>query len=308
MSALEAPVVALPPRRSPLRAALVGLRPRQWTKNLLLFAGIVFAAEIGDGGRWASASLAFVAWCAASSAAYLVNDVRDAADDRRHPVKRRRPVARGELSVRAALVLAGMLAASALGIATLLGAASLLCLVGFLGLQALYTTALKEIVLVDVVTIALLFALRSAAGALAVDVRISPWLLVCTALLALFLALGKRRAELVLVSAAHDGGRQVAATRGALVKYDLALVDQLLAAVAGATVVTYSLYTFAARDSRALMVTIPLVVLGVFRYLLLLHRTTRGEEPEDVLLEDRPILALVVVWVVACAAILATLE
>jgi 4-hydroxybenzoate polyprenyltransferase len=310
VSALEAPVVPLSRRRGPLRAALVALRPRQWTKNLLLFAGIVFAAEIADPGRWLAAGIAFVAWCAASSAAYLLNDVRDAADDRRHPVKRRRPIARGELSVRAAVVLALVLCLLALALVALLGPASVLCLLAFLGLQAAYTLLLKDLVLVDVVVIATLFVLRSAAGAIAVDVRISPWLLVCTGLLALFLALGKRRAELVLVAGAGAGrgGAGPAPTRRALAGYDLALVDQLITVVAGATIVTYALYTFAARDSRALMVTIPLVVLGVFRYLLLLHRTTRGEEPENVLLEDRATLVLVAVWAIACATILVIVE
>lgn len=307
MSALEASVVRLPPPRGRVSAALVALRPRQWIKNLLLFAGIVFAAELGDPGRWVAACVAFVAWCAASSAAYLVNDVRDAPEDRRHPVKRFRPVARREITVRAALALAAALVVFALGLTAALGTASLLCVLGFLGLQAAYTGYLKQVVLVDVVVIATLFVLRSAAGAIAVDVPISPWLLACTGLLALFLALGKRRSELVLAEQrrARPGG---GTTRRSLRGYDLALVDQLLTIVAGATIVTYALYTFSARDSRALMVTIPLVVLGVFRYLLLLRVTTRGEEPENVLLGDRPILALVAVWAAACAAILAVVD
>lgn len=307
MSALEAPVVPLPPPRGRVSAALVALRPRQWIKNLLLFAGIVFAAELGDPGRWVAAFVAFVAWCAASSAAYLVNDVRDSPEDRRHPVKRFRPVARREVTVRAALGLAAVLVVVGLSLTAALGAASLLCLLGFLGLQAAYTGYLKQVVLVDVVVIAMLFVLRSAAGAIAVDVPISPWLLACTGLLALFLALGKRRSELVLAEqrrARPDGGT----TRRSLRGYDLGLVDQLLTVVAGATIVTYALYTFSARDSRALMVTIPLVVLGVFRYLMLLRVTTRGEEPENVLLRDRPILALVAVWATACAAILAIVD
>lgn len=296
MSALEASVVPLHPRRGPLRAALVALRPRQWTKNLLLFAGIVFAAEIDDPVRWLQAVAAFIAWCAASSAAYLGNDVRDALEDRRHPVKRRRPVARGELAPRAALALAAGLAVVALAISVALGPAVVAVLLAFLALQAAYTLGLKTLVLVDVLVIALLFVVRSVAGALAVDVRISPWLLVCTGLLALFLGLGKRRSEL----AASNGH-----ARKALSGYDLGLVDQLLTIVAAATIVTYALYTVLARDSKALLVTVPLVVLGVFRYLLLLRRTTRGEEPENVLLRDPWILGVVAVWTAACAGILA---
>src|SRR6187397_303844 len=216
-----AAVLELPRRRSPAAAALVAMRPRQWTKNLLLVAGIIFAAELGDPARWAAAVTAFVAYCAASSAAYLVNDVRDAESDRLHPVKRSRPIARGELSPQVALALA----------------------------------------------IAGLFVLRASAGAIAVDVRISEWLLLCTFLLALFVALGKRRAELGL-----DGVR----ARPALDGYSVGLVDQLLA-------------------------TVPLVVYGLFRYLLLLHRRGLGEEPETLLVEDLPLLITVAVWAAACA-------
>jgi len=168
-------------------------------------------------------------------------------------------------------------------------------------LQAAYTLALKHLVLLDVLAIGGLFVLRAAAGAAAVDVRISPWLLLCTALLALFLALGKRRAELVLV------GDESTPTRPALEGYTLALVDQLLAVVAAATVIAYSLYTFTARDSSALMVTIPFVLFGVFRYLLLLHRGSAGEEPENVLVRDTPILVCVAAWAVTCAAVLAVI-
>lgn len=294
----RAEVTELRPRRSPARAALVALRPRQWLKNLLLFAGIVFAAELGDPTRWLEAVAAFTAYCAASSAAYLVNDLRDVDADRQHPVKRRRPIARGELGARAALVLSGALAVLALALAVVLGPASVACLLAFAALQAAYTLRLKHIVLIDVLVISALFVIRAAAGAIAVDVRISPWLLVCTALLALFLALGKRRAELVLVGAERTPGRVV------LEGYSLAFVDQLLAAVAGATMVAYAVYTVTARDSYALVATVPFVVFGLFRYLQLLHRHDAGEEPENVLLGDLPILVTVAAWAVTCAAIL----
>jgi 4-hydroxybenzoate polyprenyltransferase len=293
-----ADVVPLHVRRSRTRAALVALRPRQWAKNLLLFAGILFAAKIGDAGRWLEALAAFAAYCAASSAAYLVNDVRDADRDRAHPVKRRRPVARGELTARAALSLAALLAVGAAGVTAALGPVSFACLAAFCALQAGYTLRLKHVLLVDVLTIAGLFVLRAAAGAIAVDVRISPWLLLCSGLLALFLALGKRRAELVLVDAQQAPGRPV------LDGYSLELVDQLIAAVAAATIVSYSLYTITAHHSRALMVTIPFVVFGIFRYLLLVHRRAAGEEPENVLLGDVPILVTVAAWAALCGTIL----
>ena len=277
MSAVErASVLELPARRGVVRAALVAIRPRQWTKNLLLFAGIIFAAKLGDATRWLEAIAAFAAYCAASGAAYLVNDLRDASHDRAHPIKRARPIA----------------------LVAPLGFASLAFLAGFVVLQAAYTLRLKHVVLVDVMTIAGLFVVRAGAGAAGVHVRISPWLLLCTALLALFLALAKRRGELVLVGAEATPGRPV------LEGYSLALVDQLVSVVAACTVIAYSLYTFTARDSKALMVTIPFVVFGVFRYLLLIHRQDLGEEPEEVLLRDLPILLCIAAWAICAAVIL----
>lgn len=298
----RARVFVLPTARDPERgtvgAVLAALRPRQWSKNLLVFAGLVFAAKLGDPLRWVEALTAFLAFCAASSAGYLVNDVRDAPADRLHPIKRKRPIARGELSVRGALWLAGGLAAPALGLAVALGLSSLSYVAAFLALQGAYTLWLKQVVLVDVMAIGALFVLRAAAGAEAVDVAISPWLLLCTALLALFLALGKRRGELVLVGAARTPGRAV------LEGYSAAAIDQLVGVVASSTVIAYSLYTFTAH-SRAMMITIPFVLFGIFRYLLLIHRHDLGEEPEHVLLSDLPILVTMVLWAGTAAAILA---
>jgi len=285
--------------RSAGRAAFVALRPRQWVKNLLLFGGIIFAAEIGDPLKWVQAFLAFLAYCAASSAAYLVNDLRDVAADRAHPIKRDRPIARGELRLRAAVVLAGSLLLFGFALTAWLGATSVLCLLGFAALQIAYSLGLKNVVFVDVLVIAALFVVRAAAGAVAVDVRISPWLLICTGLLALFLALGKRRAELVLVDAERTPGRRV------LAGYSPTVLDRMLVIVAGATAAVYVLYCLTARDSYGLVVTVPFVVFGLGRYLHLVREGDRGEEPENVLLGDAPILITVAVWAVACAAILA---
>src|SRR6185312_6448100 len=196
-----------------------------------------------------------------------------------HPTKRARPIARGELSPRLAELIAVVLVFSAVFLVAPLGLASIFCLCAFFALQAAYTLKLKHIVLLDVMGIAGLFVIRAAAGAAAVEVRISPWLLLCTALLALFLALAKRRGELVLVGAEATPGRPV------LEGYSLALVDQLVTVVAASTVISYCLYTFTARPSKAMMITIPFVVFGVFRYLLLMHRHDLGEEPEEALLQ-----------------------
>jgi 4-hydroxybenzoate polyprenyltransferase len=292
-------VLELPRRRSAPRAALIALRPRQWSKNLLVFAGLVFAAKLGDPLRWFEACACFAAYCAISSASYLANDVRDRDDDRLHPVKRARPIARGEVSPRAALILAVALSALALLLVAPLGLDSLVLVLAFAALQAGYTLRLKHLVLFDVLTISSLFVVRAAAGAEAVDVRISPWLLLCTALLALFLALAKRRGELVLVHAERTPGRPV------LDGYSLELVDQLIAIVASSTVIAYAIYTLTSGQSRVLLATVPFVIFGVFRYLLLMHREDVGEEPEQVLLTDVPILLAVAGWVAAAAAILA---
>src|SRR5256884_2530559 len=201
------PLYELPRRPSRLRAALVSWRRRQWTKSLLLFAGISFAARLGDLSRWVEALAAFAAYCAASSTSYLVNDVRDAPHDRLHPTNRLRPIAHGDLSPRHAILLASLLLVAAVLLVAPLGLASMLFLCTFVALQAAYTLSLKHVVLLDVMTIAGLFVVRAAAGAAAVEVRISPWLLLCTALLALFLALAKRRGAPMLLGGEATPGR-----------------------------------------------------------------------------------------------------
>ena len=274
---------------------LAAMRPRQWTKNLLLYAGIVFAAQLDDAERWIQATAAFVAYCLASSAAYIFNDVRDADDDRRHPLKRHRPIASGRLRPERALNVAGILATLAFAIVAPLGWGSLAYLAGFVLLQVAYSIRLKTILLIDVMAIAGLFVIRAAAGAEAVDVKISPWLIVCTALLALFLALGKRRGEL-LSAGVED-------SRAALSGYTLELVDQLVTITAACTIVAYALYTFEAREGSAMMATIPFVVYGLFRYIQLMHREDLGKEP-DSLLTDVPILVTIAAWAVTSAVIL----
>lgn len=279
-------------------AWLVALRPRQWTKNLLVYAAIIFAGDLRHGDKLLAATGAFVVYCAASSAAYLLNDVRDVEHDRVHPVKRDRPIASGLVARRAALVAAAGLGIGAFALAAVLGRWSVLVLAAFVALQLAYSLGLKHVVLIDVMAIAGLFVVRAVAGAVAVHVPISPWLLLCTGLLALFLALAKRRGELVLVGADRTPGRPV------LEGYSLALVDQLVTIVAASTVIAYALYTFTARPGERMMATIPFVVFGVFRYLLLVHREDAGEEPEHVLLSDRPILVCVALWALTAALLL----
>ena len=276
---------------------LRGARPGQWVKNLLVFAGLIFANELTDAGAWAAAVACFVAFCAASSAAYLLNDVRDAELDRAHPTKRERPVARGSVSPRVALVAAAVLLVVALGIVFALGTEVALLLLAFVVGQIAYSLALKHVVVLDVAVIAGLFVARAAAGAAAVDVEISAWLLVCTALLALLLGLAKRRGELA-------ADERETARRPVLAGYTVTQLDRALAAVALVTVAVYAVYTVRA-GADGMPLTIPFVALGVLRYGRLVHGHGRGEEPDRVLLEDRPLQLTIALWVVVAAVLVA---
>lgn len=266
------------------------LRPLQWTKNLLLFAGLIFAERYDDAASWLEAIVIFVVYCAASSASYLVNDVVDVERDRAHPLKAARPIAAGAIAPRAALAVASLLLAGALALAAALGWASAGLLLAFVAIQGAYSLALKHLVIIDVSAIALLFVIRAAAGAVAIDVRLSPWLVLCSGLLALFLALAKRRTELAVAGSDHS------ARRPALGSYSLPLLDQLITIVAAATISAYSLYTFTATDSSAMMLTIPFVIYGIFRYLYLVQVENSGEAPTEVLFTDRPLQVCVGMW------------
>lgn len=279
-------------------ALAAGLRVRQWTKNLLLFAGLLFAAKLDDATRWEQALAAFAAYCLASSAAYLVNDVLDAPQDRLHPTKRLRPVASGALPPGLALAAAGGLLLTAVAVAGGLGGGSLGFLLAFVALQLTYSLALKRVPFVDALAIAALFVIRAAAGAEAIGVRISPWLLACTALLALFLALAKRRGELLLVHADATPGR------AALAGYPPGLLDRLVGGAAVAAAAAYAVYAFTAHDSVELAATIPFVAFALARYRRLTVRDGSGEEPDRLLLSDLPILASVAGWALTCGLIL----
>jgi 4-hydroxybenzoate polyprenyltransferase len=291
---------ALPARSTGvIHAVWTSLRPHQWTKNLAVFAALVLSKHLFEAEPLRRSFLAFVLFCALSGTVYLLNDVADFERDRLHPLKRLRPIARGALPRKAAALMAIGLAIASTGTSLLLGPLFAACAVAYLILNLLYSFYLKDAVILDVLCISLGFVLRAVAGALAIGVVISEWLLVCTLLLALFLALAKRRGELVLVGAEATPGRPV------LEGYSLALVDQLVTVVAASTVISYCLYTFTARESKAMMITIPFVLFGVFRYLLLMHRRDLGEEPEEILLRDLPILVCIAGWAVCAAVILA---
>lgn len=289
---------------------LVGMRPRQWTKNGIVFAALIFAQRFTDPVDCLRSLAAFASFCLLSGAVYLVNDVADRERDREHPRKRFRPIASGALPVPRALAGAGISAALALGLGILLdrmgtaaGYPFTTVALAYLVLQGLYTAALKRAVILDVLAISTGFVLRAAAGAEAIAVPISSWLLICTFLLSVFLALCKRRHELLLL----EGKANL--HRVSLIEYSPALLDQMIAVVTSSTLIAYALYTLAEETQRkfgtdGLKFTIPFVLYGIFRYLYLAYRKDLGGSPERALLNDGPLLINVVLYLAAVVAIL----
>jgi len=279
----------------------VSLRPLQWTKNGVVLAPLIFGELLTDWHALARAGAAAVAFCAAGSALYLVNDWCDAEADRQHPLKRYRPVAAGRLGAGVLIVsIVGLLAAAAFT-SWLVERTLLVVLAGYAGLMLAYTLILKHFVLIDVFVIAGGFVLRAIAGAVAVGVPLSPWLYVCTVLLALFLGFAKRRHEMVLLDDRAMDHRRI------LNDYSVPLLDGLLAVTAAATLMAYSLYTFSAPnlpENHAMMLTIPFVLYGILRYLYLVYSQNQGGLPEQVLLTDWPLLASIVLWGLAVICIL----
>lgn len=290
-------------RRSTAANLLTSLRPAQWSKNLLVFAALIFAVKLFDPAAVIRSVEAFVIFCGVSGVVYLVNDVMDREKDRQHPLKCRRPIAAGALPVRVAVGAALVLGAVSLGAAFLLGARFGAVAAAYVGLQFLYSGPLKHIVIIDVLTLAIGFVLRAVAGAVVINVSISHWLSVCTILLALFIALAKRRQELVLLADGATSHRPI------LGEYSAYLLDQMIAVVTASTLIAYIFYTISPETEEKfgtswLGLTIPFPLYGIFRYLYLVHRREGGGSPADLLLTDRPLLVCVTLWVVAVVLII----
>jgi 4-hydroxybenzoate polyprenyltransferase len=289
-------------RRATAALLFSSLRPEQWTKNLLVFAGVLFGRRLLDPVAVVIAVATFVTFCALSGAVYLFNDVADRQADREHPLKSLRPIASGDLSMRVALVTAGLLGAAALAASIVIRPALGVVSAAYLILLVLYSTVLKHVVIVDVLTIAAGFVLRAVAGAVAVALPISHWLLVCTTLLALFLALSKRRHELTLLADGATGHRRI------LEEYSPYLLDQMVSVVTASTLVAYVSYATSAETAERLGtnrlgLTIPFVLYGIFRYLYLVHQKRGGGSPAAMLLTDRPLLVCVALWT-ACVIVI----
>jgi 4-hydroxybenzoate polyprenyltransferase len=285
---------------STLRAILVAMRPRQWTKNLLVFAALIFAGDMFDMHRVVVATVLFGLFCLLSGAVYIVNDIVDAEADRAHPDKASRPIASGVLGVRAAVAAATVLAVVSVAGCFALGVMAGVLAIGYVVLQAAYSLFLKRLVIVDAMTIAAGFVLRAVAGAYAIGVPVSAWLFLCTFLLALFLGLAKRRHELVLLETT------AAEHRESLRDYSAPFIDSMLSSTVAATIVAYALYTVSPTGGEKfqyLMATVPFVVYGLFRYLYLVHRRDLGGSPEEILLTDQPLIIDILLYLVVTGVI-----
>jgi 4-hydroxybenzoate polyprenyltransferase len=278
-----------------IRPLLQSLRPAQWAKNLFVLAPLVFGDLLLNGQAAVRAGLAVLAFCCASSAVYLVNDLRDREEDRRHPLKRLRPLAAGTLSVPTAVAAMAVLGAAAIAIAVDLGWPFVRILGGYLLLNVLYTLWFKHMVILDVMSISLGFVLRVEAGGVAAGVDVSRWLFLCTTFLALFLAFSKRRHEITLLAGAASGQRPV------LDHYSPAFLDQMINVVTASSVVSYALYAVSPETEKKfgtqdLVYTIPLVLYGIFRYLYLMYQRPAERNPTEAILRDPPFLINILLW------------
>lgn len=290
-------------------AFILTLRPKQWSKNLLVFMAFFFTIERAWNltdietalDLFARTAAAFLLFCVLSGVVYVVNDLMDREEDRRHPRKRHRPIASGELPVRFAIVAAVVIGVPALVASYLLEPLFGLIALVYLAVMLLYSFGLKRVVLIDVFTISAGFILRAVAGAVVIGSPISPWLYICTGLASVFVVLSKRRSELAVA------GDQAQGQRGILAAYTLPLLDQLITVAASAALVSYTLYTVASEnlpENHAMLLTVPFVVYGLFRYMYLVQRKDLGETPEDIILTDVPLIVAIVLWLATAGAVL----
>ncbi|WP_339235889.1 decaprenyl-phosphate phosphoribosyltransferase [Paenibacillus sp. FSL R5-0517] len=278
------------------------LRPKQWTKNLLLFAALLFSFEEIRAETILATLLGFILFSFVAGCVYILNDFVDRDRDRQHPVKKYRPMASGQVNPSHALLFGIILLILSVGTAFMMNPLfGVLCIVYFL-LNVSYSFVLKHLVILDMMTIAAGFVLRAIAGGVLIHVPFTPWFLICTMLLSLFLAIGKRRNELTLLEGNTGSHRKV------LDNYSITLLDQFNTIVTTATIISYSLFTFTSDRTIHLMWTIPLVIYGMFRYLYLIHMKSQGGSPDRVLFEDKPILITVILYVISVVTIFTIFE
>lgn len=288
---------------SPVKDVIQLLRPAQWSKNAILFGAILFSKHLFDPPALLRVVLAFASFCLVASAAYVMNDLRDAERDRRHPQKRHRPIPAGRVRPNAALVIGLVVGGAGLALAAALGSRFLLLVLFYLAWQVAYTFLMKEVVILDVMALATGFVLRAVAGGVVINVPISPWLVICTFLLALFMGFAKRRHEVILLDASAADHRR------SLREYSPYFLDQMTAVVTASTVLAYATYTVSPEvreklGTEYLYLTIPFVLFGIFRYLYLVHQKEEGGNPTQLMLTDLPLIVDVLLWALTAALIL----
>ena len=286
-----------------IRDLVQSLRPTQWTKNLFIFAPLVFAQDFFKLDLWLKTGAAFALFCLFSGSIYLVNDVFDLEEDKRHPKKSMRPLASGRMTKPQAVLASAVLASAVLALAFVLNRNFFIACVIYGILQMAYSMKLKHVVILDVFLVASGFVIRVFAGGLVIDVPLSSWLLICTMLLALFLAMSKRRHEITLL----EGDASI--HRPILREYSAYLLDQMIGVVTASTVIAYCLYTVSEETvakfgTKNLIFTTPFVLYGIFRYLYLVHQKGKGGSPEELVIMDRPLLFDIVLWIAAVIVIL----
>jgi len=282
---------------------IAALRPRQWIKNIVLFAGLIFSQNVFAVPLLLKSLAAFATFCLLASSIYLINDVKDIESDRNHPVKKERPIASGKIKPGSAIALAVILGGISLVSSFMLELNFFYLCAGYFVGMLFYSLFLKHTVILDIMIIAGGFILRAVAGAAAIGVSISSWLLVCTTFIALFLVISKRRHEVILL------GENASNHRQNLEEYGLKFLDQMIAIVTTATMMSYILYTvdtvtIEKFGTSNLLFTAPFVLFGIFRYLYLIYQKGRGGRPEQVLLNDPPILIAIILWVVTAVIII----
>jgi 4-hydroxybenzoate polyprenyltransferase len=288
-----------------ISAIFESLRPKQWLKNLFIFAPLIFSQNVLQWPLLQRTLLGFLAFCLLSGAVYIFNDLRDLEEDKHHPLKSRRPLASGRLKKSHAWIAFILIGAGSLALSYALSPKFFAAALVYFILQTAYSLGLKHIVILELFVIAAGFVLRVVAGGLIIDVALSPWLLICTFLLALFLAMSKRRHELVLLEDDAQAHRPI------LKEYSPLLLDQMISVVTASTVVAYCLYTIsdetvAKFGTTNLIFTVPFVIYGIFRYLYLVHQKNLGGSPEALVLKDRPLLMTLILWIAVSAIILYT--
>ncbi len=286
-----------------MNKVLVTLRPQQWVKNLLLFAGLIFSQNFYNLSLLLKSLAAFGLFCLLSSSVYVINDVIDVEKDRKHPLKSNRPIAKGDMRISTAIFLFIFLALISLGLSAVLSRTFALMALSYFALNLVYSKYLKNVVIIDVMCVAFGFVIRAVAGAVVIGVDISAWLVVCSILLALFLGFGKRRHELLLLDAEAAGHRKI------LTEYSPYFLDQMISVVTASTVVAYAFYTLSSEveiklGTKYMDLTIPFVLYGVFRYLYLIHQKEGGGSPTKMLLNDVPLFVNILLWFLAVMLII----